>query len=110
MLATTLLSRSRRHHGPMSCRAATPPPSRRGCWRTGCARRRASLDRGVRGLGLVAEGDALTGKRQLDFLARLVDAPLDRRQGDFERVRDLRVRETDDVAEQQGHLQLDVEV
>ena len=56
-----------------------------------------------------AERDALAGERQLDVLARLVDPPLDGGERDLERVGDLGVRETDDVAQQQRHLQVDVE-
>src|SRR5206468_2108362 len=52
---------------------------------------------------------ALAGERELNVLARLVDPPLDRRERDLQRVRDLRVREADDVAEQQRHLQVDVQ-
>ena len=56
------------------------------------------------------EGDALAGERELDFLARLVDPPLDGRERDLERVGDLGVREPDDVAEQQRHLQVDAQL
>jgi Protein kinase domain len=59
--------------------------------------RGAGVGRGLFGL---AERDALAGERELDFLPRLVDPPLDRGEGDLERVGDLRVREPDDVAEQ----------
>src|SRR4029453_87405 len=55
---------------------------------------------------LVPERDALTGERELDFLARLVDAPLDRGERDLERVGDLRVREADDVAQKQRPLEI----
>ena len=48
-------------------------------------------------------------QRELDFLARLVDAPLHRRERDLERLGDLRVREPDDVAEEQRHLQVGVQ-
>ena len=58
----------------------------------------------------LAERDALAGERELDFLSRLVDAPLDRRERDLERVRDLRVREADHVAQQERHLQVDVQL
>ena len=44
-----------------------------------------------------------------DLFARLVDAPLDGGERDLERVRDLRVREADDVAEQERHLEIDGE-
>jgi hypothetical protein len=53
-----------------------------------------------------AERDALAGKRELDVLPGLVDPPLDGREGDLERVGDLRVGEPDDVAEQERHLQV----
>ena len=54
-----------------------------------------------------AERDALAGERELDVFARLEDPPLDRGERDLERVGDLVVGETDDVAEQQRHLQVD---
>ena len=57
-----------------------------------------------------AEGDALAGERDLDFLARLVDPPLDGGERHLERVGDLGVREADDVAKQQRHLQVDAQV
>ena len=57
-----------------------------------------------------AEGDALAGERDLDFLARLVDPPLDGGERDLERVGDLGVREPDDVAKQERHLQVDAQV
>jgi serine/threonine protein kinase len=60
-------------------------------------------------VGLGAERDALARERQLNVLARLVDPPLDRGKRDLERVRDLCVGKTDDVAEQQRHLQVDIE-
>jgi tRNA A-37 threonylcarbamoyl transferase component Bud32 len=70
------------------------------------------LSLGRRDLGrrdfLRAEGDALAGKRQLDFLARLVDPPLDGRERDLERVGDLRVGKPDDVPEEKRHLEVDV--
>src|SRR3954466_817577 len=47
--------------------------------------------------GAVAE--ALLLHRCLDALARLVNAPLDRGDGDLERVRDLDIGEADDVAQ-----------
>src|SRR5439155_18302749 len=57
-----------------------------------------------------AEGDALAAERELDFLPRLVDPPLDGGERDLERVGDLGVREADDVAEQERHLQVDGQV
>jgi hypothetical protein len=39
-----------------------------------------------------------------------VDPPLDRGERDLERVGDLGVREADDVAEQERHLQVDAQV
>jgi hypothetical protein len=54
--------------------------------------------------------NALAGERELDVLARLVDPPLDRGERHLERVRDLGVREADDVTQEERHLQVDVEV
>ena len=48
-------------------------------------------------------------KRELNLFARLVDPPLDGRERDLERLRDLRVREADDVAKQQRHLEVGVQ-
>ena len=45
-----------------------------------------------------------------DLLARLVDPPLDGGERDLERVGDLRVGEPDDVAQQERHLQVEVEL
>ena len=59
---------------------------------------------------LAVEVDALAGKRELHVFAGLVDPPLDGGERDLERVGDLGVREPDDVAEQQRHLEVDVEV
>ena len=56
-----------------------------------------------------ARGDPVAGERDRDFLARLVDPPLDGRERDLERVGDLGVREADDVAEEERHLQVDGE-
>ena len=88
-------------------RSRMPGRSRTGY---GSSRTRSS----ARGLGRLlarrAEGDALAGERDLHFLAGLVDAPLDRRERDLERVGDLGVREPDDVAQQQRHLQVDAQV
>ena len=68
------------------------------------------LDGGGSAVGSRAEGDALAGERELDLLARLVDPPLDGGERDLERVGDLGVREPDDVAQQQRHLQVDVQL
>ena len=54
-----------------------------------------------------AERDAFARERDLDVLARLEDPPLDGRERDLERVGDLVVREADDVAQEQRHLQVD---
>ena len=53
---------------------------------------------GGAGAGVDPVGDPLAPERQLDFLAGLVDPPLHGRKRDLERVGDLGVRETDDVA------------
>src|SRR5207248_9621787 len=53
-----------------------------------------------------AEGDAVAGERELDFLPRLVDPPLDGRERNLERVGDLGIGESDHVAEEQRHLQV----
>jgi hypothetical protein len=66
---------------------------------------------GVGGGGaLAAEADALAPERELHFLAGLVDPPLDRREGDLERVGDLGVGEADDVAQEERHLQVGAQV
>src|SRR4029078_9706182 len=59
---------------------------------------------------LAVEMDALAGERELHVFAGLVDAPLHRGERDLERVGDLGVGETDDVAQQERHLEIDVEV
>jgi len=51
----------------------------------------------------------LARQRKLDIFASLVDAPLHRCERDLERVCDLGVRESDDVAKQQRHLEVDVQ-
>ena len=56
----------------------------------------------------LAERDSVTGQRELDFLAGLVDPPLDGGERDLQRVGDLRVGQTDDVAQEQRHLQVHV--
>ena len=61
-------------------------------------------------LRLGTEGDPLAGERELDFLARLVDPPLDGRERHLERIGDLGVGETDDVAQEQRHLQVDAQL
>ena len=48
-------------------------------------------------------------ERELDFLARLVDPPLHGGERDLERLGDLGVREADDVAQEQRHLEVGVE-
>ena len=77
--------------------------SRRRRSRRGCELELLGLSR------LVTERDALAHERDLHFLARLVDPPLDGREGDLERIGDLRVGEADHVAQQQGHLQVGAE-
>src|SRR5262249_53266385 len=62
-----------------------------------------------RNLALLEDLDALTGECELDILAGLPDPPLDGCERDLERVGNLGVREPDDVAEQERHLQIDVE-
>ena len=57
--------------------------------------------------GGLEELDAVAGERELDFLPRLPDPPLDRGERDLERVRDLGVREPDDVAQEERHLEID---
>ncbi len=52
---------------------------------------------------------ALPVKRELNLFPRLVDSPLDGRERDLERLRDLRVREADDIAQQQRHLEIGVQ-
>ena len=66
-----------------------------------------SLGRGRRGRD--RDDDAVPVHRELDFLARLVDPPLDRRERDLERLGDLRVREADDVTQEECHLQVGVQ-
>src|SRR6476660_7799175 len=66
----------------------------------GATRRRRRRDR---------DHDAVAMERELDFLARLVDAPLHGGERDLERLRDLGVREADDVTEEEGHLQVRIE-
>src|SRR5205823_14469889 len=58
---------------------------------------------------LVAERDAFACECELDVLTRFIDTPLHRRERDLERIGDLRVRESDDVAQEQRHRQVDVE-
>ena len=89
-----------------SARAGCPRRSPRGS-RSGSSA--ASVATARRRLG-VAEGDALARERELDLFARLEDPPLDRRERDLERVGDLVVREADDVAQEQRHLQVGVQV
>ena len=48
-------------------------------------------------------------QRELNLFACLVDPPLDGRERDLERLGDLRVREADDVAEEQRHLEIGVQ-
>jgi arsenite methyltransferase len=60
--------------------------------------------------GGLPDRDPLSRQRELDILPGLVDAPLDGGERDLERIGDLGVRESDDVAKQERHLQVVVEV
>ena len=73
------------------------------------ARRSAGRDVHFR-LARRAVRDALTCERQLNLVPRLVDAPLHGGERDLESVRDLGVRQADDVAEQQRHLEIRIEL
>src|SRR3970040_2083398 len=55
------------------------------------------------------DDDPLPMERELHLFARFVDAPLHGRERDLERLRHLRVREPDDLAEEQCHLEIRVE-
>ena len=99
----TRSSRRRPRSASAGCRRRSRSGSRTAS-ETRARAQRAAAARRARGS---AEGDALAGERDLDVLARLEDPPLDGRERDLERVGDLVVREPDDVAQEQRHLQVD---
>src|SRR5262245_60028437 len=71
---------------------------RRGLGRLRC--RRSGRDR---------DHDAVAMERELDLFARFVDPPLHRGERDLERLGDLRVREADDVTQEESHLEVRVQ-
>ena len=83
---------------------AARAPGRCG-WRAAPSPRRAAATR----LG-AGERDALAAERELHLVAGRVDPPLDRGERDLERVGDLGVGHADDVAQEQRHLQVDVQL
>jgi hypothetical protein len=55
------------------------------------------------------ERDPLARERDLHLFARLVDPPLHGGERDLEGIADLRIREADDVPEEESHFQVRVE-
>src|SRR5829696_8001439 len=107
--------------GPSPCRAATRLRRTIATSRTDSASRQGLGPTGPSYPGLPGigcffaarrrrEGDAFALERELHLFARLVDPPLHGRERDLERVGDLGVREADHVAEEQRHLEVDVEL